>query len=110
MITAKKPEEYYALCNIVDRGLGPSERIIVLGLEKEWITVDTRCLGLTKAGFVATRFAIENIRPGVAYGCVYNCQDGKPSGMRNIPIDSLVKTKDILPYDGRLVLANSPEK
>lgn len=110
MLAAKKLDECYAICNIIDKGLFENERVIVLGLEKEWITIHNGCLGLTKAGFIATKFAPEKIERGIAYGCVYNCQDGKPSGMRNIPLDSLVKTKDILPYDGRLVLANSQVK
>jgi len=110
MLTAKKLNECYALCNIVEKGLRPNERTVVLGLEKQWVSIHTSCLGLTKAGFVATRFAPEKIEKGIAYGCVYNYEYGAPSGMRNIPIDSLTETKNILPYDGRLVLANSPDK
>ena len=102
--------ECYALCDIVDKGLFETERVIVLGLEKQWLTVNVNNLKITKAGFVAARFATEKIEKGVVYGCVYNCEEGAHSGMRNIPLDSLVKTKDILPYDGRLILANSPDK
>ena len=108
MIKTEKQTEYYAVCKIVDRGMFESERVIVLGLEKEWLAVDKSCLGLTRAGFIAAKFAVEKMQNGVAYGCVYNCQDGKPSGMRNIPLDDLTEAKDILPYDGRLVLANLP--
>jgi len=110
MLTAKKQKECYALCNIVDRGIFESERVIVLGLEKEWVRVNTSDLRLTRAGFVATRFAIEKMQNGIAYGCVYNCQDGRPSGMRNMPRDSLTEAENVLPYDGRLVLANPPIK
>ncbi len=109
MLTAKKQDECYAICNIVDKGIFENERVIVLGLEKEWVEVNASCLRLTKAGFVAARFAIEKIQRGIAYGCVYNCQDGAPSGMRNIPLDSLTEAENVLPYDGKLVLANSPQ-
>jgi hypothetical protein len=110
MLKTEKQTEYYAVCKIVDKGIFDNERVVVLGLEKEWLTVDKGCLGLTKAGLVAAQFSLEKIEDGIAYGCVYNCQDGAPSGMRNIPLDDLTETKDILPYDGKLVLANFPAK
>jgi len=99
----KLETESYAICSEVQKGLFSNLRSVKIGLESEWLLVDISCLGLTKEGFIVAKFYPDSLQKGLVNGCVYNCSDGNPSGRRNIPLDSVVERKYVLPYDGRFL-------
>ena len=102
---AKKLEaECYVLVDCVKKGWREEkERIISVGGNRLALRVSASSLGLAPKDMIATRFCIESVNNGTVYGCVYNCMMGGPSGMRSIPLDSIVDSRKVRKYDGRLI-------
>jgi hypothetical protein len=91
--------EYYAIGIHVERGLFDNVRYVTFGNEEDYLLVYIDNLRMTKDGFSAVKFHLSKVEKGLAYGFIYNCQDGSPSGFRKIPLDSLSLEEDTLPYE-----------
>ena len=93
----------YAICVEVQKDAWENQRFVKFSSDDKELCVHVDSLGITSAGFVAGKFYIEEVKDGFAHGYAQNCEDGRPSGRRSIPIDNIIERSKIKEYDGRLV-------
>lgn len=96
MINIRPGEEYYAICNRVERGIFDNQRFIYVG-DGEPICVRADYLRITPDNFVAAKFYVDEINKGIASGIVY----GMPPSLREVPLDSLSSREEVVSMEGQ---------